>query len=173
MKKQSGLFDITMGAYDGAEVCELVGTYMLFLISEKYNKKYFGLYRDDGLGMAKNKSEPETEKIKKNITKIFKENKSDIAIQRNMKIVNYLDVLLNLNNPKCKPHHKPDNEIYIHKESNHPPSILKQISTSIERRISTLSSNRTLFNVSKEIYQKTFKKIRLSAHFEVSPCKRK
>ena len=38
-KKQSSLFDITMGAYDGAEVCELVGTYMLSVISEKYTKK--------------------------------------------------------------------------------------------------------------------------------------
>ena len=32
IKKQSGLFDVTMGAYDGAEVCKLVGTYMLSLI---------------------------------------------------------------------------------------------------------------------------------------------
>ena len=32
MKKQSGLLDITMGAYDGEEVCELVGTYMLSYI---------------------------------------------------------------------------------------------------------------------------------------------
>ena len=31
IKKQSGLFDVTMGAYDGAEVCELVGTYMFSL----------------------------------------------------------------------------------------------------------------------------------------------
>ena len=29
MKKQGGLFDVLMGAYDGVEVCELVGTYML------------------------------------------------------------------------------------------------------------------------------------------------
>ena len=74
MKKQSGLFDVTMGAYDGAEVCELVGTYMLSIISDKYNKKDFGLYRDDGLGVVKNKSGPEAEKIKKNIQKIFKDN---------------------------------------------------------------------------------------------------
>ena len=67
MKKQSGLFDVTMGAYDDAEVCELVGTYMLSFISEKYNRKDFGLYRDDGLGVVKNKSGPEAEKIKKNI----------------------------------------------------------------------------------------------------------
>ena len=92
MKKQSGLFDVTMGAYDVTEVRELVGTYMLTLISEKYNKTDFGLYRDGGLGVVKNKSGPEIEKIKKNIQKIFKENKSDIVIQCNIKIVNYLDV---------------------------------------------------------------------------------
>ena len=54
MKKQSGLFDVTIGAYDVAEVCELVGTYMLSPISEKYNEKDFGLYRDDRLGVVKN-----------------------------------------------------------------------------------------------------------------------
>ena len=27
MKKESRLFDVTMGAYDGAEVCELIGSY--------------------------------------------------------------------------------------------------------------------------------------------------
>ena len=67
MEKQSGLFDVTMGAYDGAEVCELVGTYMLYLKSEKYNKKDFRLHYDDGLGAVKNKCGLETEKIKKNI----------------------------------------------------------------------------------------------------------
>ena len=29
MKKDSGLFDVTMGAYDGTEVCELIGTFLL------------------------------------------------------------------------------------------------------------------------------------------------
>ena len=29
IKKKGGLFDVTMGAYDGAEVCELVGTFLL------------------------------------------------------------------------------------------------------------------------------------------------
>ena len=67
MKNQSGFFDVTMGVYDGAEVCELVGTYMLSFISKNYSKKDFGLYRDGGLGVVKNKSGLETEKIKKNI----------------------------------------------------------------------------------------------------------
>ena len=77
-----------MGAYEGAEVCELVSTYMLLLILEKCNKKDFGLYGNDGLGVEKNKSGLETEKIKKNIQIIFKESRLDIAIQCNMKIVN-------------------------------------------------------------------------------------
>ena len=64
-----------------------------------------------------------------------------------------------LNSWNYKPYHKPDNKIlYIHKDSNHPPSILKQISTSIEKRISALSSNETIFNESKEIYQKALAK---------------
>ena len=67
MKKQSGFFDFTVGACNGAEVCKLVDTYMLSLISEKYNKKDFGLYSDGELGVVRNKSGPETEKIKKNI----------------------------------------------------------------------------------------------------------
>ena len=43
-----------------------------------------------------------------------------------MKIANYLDVSLSFNNLNYKPYHKPDNQIlYIHKDSNHPPNILK------------------------------------------------
>ena len=37
MKKYSLLFDATMDAYDGAEVCELVGTFLLYKLSVKYN----------------------------------------------------------------------------------------------------------------------------------------
>ena len=116
MKKQSGLLDVTMGAYDGAEVCELVGTYMLLLISEEDNKKDFRLYRDDGLGVVKNKKGPETEKIRKNIQKICK-NKLDIVIQCNMKLVNYLDVTINWNNTNYKAYQKPNKTILdIHKD---------------------------------------------------------
>ena len=57
MKKDSGLFDVTIGAYNGAEVCELVGTFLLYQISIKYNKNKVDLYRDDGLAIFKNVSE--------------------------------------------------------------------------------------------------------------------
>ena len=67
-----------MGAYDGAEVCEVVGTYMLNLLSKKYNKNYFGLYRDDILALLKNKSGPQSEQVNKDTQKIFKKRGLDI-----------------------------------------------------------------------------------------------
>ena len=40
--KKQGLFDVSMGAYDEVEVCELAGTYMLNVLSKKYNKNILG-----------------------------------------------------------------------------------------------------------------------------------
>ena len=58
IKKDSGLFDVTMGAFDRAEVCEMVGTYILSLHISKCNKEGIGLYRDDGLAVFKDISGP-------------------------------------------------------------------------------------------------------------------
>ena len=62
--------------YDGAEVYELVGTFLLCKLSLKYNKSNIGLYRDDCLSNFKNISSTKSEKVQK----CFKENESDIVI---------------------------------------------------------------------------------------------
>ena len=105
-KNSRNAFDVTMGSYDGAEICELVGLLILFKLSSSYNAKDIGLYRDDGLSVFKNNSGPETERIKKDITKIFKELGLKITIQCNLKIVNFLDVTLDLNTGKYHPYKK-------------------------------------------------------------------
>ena len=52
MKKEgAGLFDVAMGSYDGAEICELVGMFALSQLPERYNRSDIGLYRDDGLAV--------------------------------------------------------------------------------------------------------------------------
>ena len=43
------LFDITMRSYDGAEICELVGLYILSILGNVYEFQNVGLYRDNGL----------------------------------------------------------------------------------------------------------------------------
>ena len=154
-KKQGGLFGVSMGAYDGAEVCELMGTYMLNVLSKTYSKNNFGLYRDDGLAVLENKSGPQSEQVKKNFQKMFKEHGLDIIILCNMKVVNYLDVPLNLNDGTYKPYTKPNNEIkYIHKNSNHPRSVIRKIPLFIESRLSTLSFNKKMFQEAVPSYQK-------------------
>ena len=153
IKKQEGLFDMSMEAYNGPEVWELVGTYMLKLLSNKYNKNDFGFYRDDGLAVLKNTSGSQSEQVKKNVQKIFKEHGLDNIIQCNMKVVNFLDVTFNL--ITYKPYTKPNNKIkYIYKNSNHPPSAIRQIPTSIESRSSTLSFNEKIFQESVPHSQK-------------------
>ena len=58
-KTSSNLFDVTMGSYDGAESCELVGAYLLHKIREKFGSICeFGLYRDDGVGISKKNFAP-------------------------------------------------------------------------------------------------------------------
>ena len=42
-------FDVTMGSYDAAEICKLVGVHILHVLGEKYRKDKIGLYHDDGL----------------------------------------------------------------------------------------------------------------------------
>jgi len=54
-----------MGSFDGAETCELVGCYVLSILTEKYGQN-IGLYRDDGLA-AFNKMPEEIEKFKKEL----------------------------------------------------------------------------------------------------------
>ena len=61
-----------MGCYDGAEICELVGCYSLKQLSTVMRKELVGLYRNDVLGVIKIISEPEIERKRKQMIKIFK-----------------------------------------------------------------------------------------------------
>ena len=70
-------FDVPMGSYDGAEVCELVGLYILHKLTSGetpiFEKENCGIYRDDGLAIIKEKgSRRIAEKdFKKKLDKIF------------------------------------------------------------------------------------------------------
>ena len=69
-----------------------------------------------------------------------------------MKFFNFLVVTFNLND---ETYTKPNNEMkYVHKNSNHPPSVIRQIPLSIESRLSILSFNVKIFQESIPPYQK-------------------
>ena len=87
-----------MGSLDGAETCELVGCYLLSLLTKKYGQN-IGLYRDDGLA-AFNAKPREMERIKKEICKVFRDNGLKITVEVNTDKVNFLDVTLDLRSGK-------------------------------------------------------------------------
>ena len=111
-KNHSDMFDVTMGSFDGAEVCELIGLFLLNNLSEKYGKNNVGLYGDDGLVLLRNASGPQSERTSKNITREFKRQGLNICISTNLKICNFLDVTLNLTDGTYCPYRKPNNETF-------------------------------------------------------------
>ena len=156
-KKESmvtDLFDVTMGSYDGAEVCELVGLFLLNQIKERLGKTAeIGLYRDDGLALLPGISAQKAERMKKDLVEVFKENGLKITVDANLKIVHFLDITMNLNNFTYYPFRKPnDNPLYIHKNSNHPKQIIKNLPEMINRRLCDISCNEEVFNKAKPVY---------------------
>ena len=72
-----------------------------------------------------------------------------------MKIINFLNVTVNLSTGKYQPYSKPNNvPLYVNNKSNHPPNILRNIPLSINKRLSQISSDKDSFNNTSAEYQR-------------------
>ena len=152
-KDGNGLFDVTMGGFDGAEVCELVGMYALAHLPERFAASSTGLYRDDGLGVLRGKAGGEQERSKKILVKYFKSIGLRITVGAGLTSVNFLDLTLDLARNKYYPFRKPnDRPLYINKSSNHPPQLLKQLPAAISRRLTDISSDQAAFEEAAPLY---------------------
>ena len=118
-----------MGSYDGAEICELVGLYLLNQLSTVIDKSSVCLYTDsDGLAAINNANGPKLDRIREDIIALFKEEALSITIETNLIETDFLDVTFNLATKKYFPFLKANNTpLYINAFSNHPP-INKKIS---------------------------------------------
>ena len=156
-RKITSDFDVTMGSFDGAETCELV---RLFLLSQPTHLDVnVGLYRDDGLATC-TKTPKQVEAIKKEMCKVFKRNSLQITIEANKKVVDFLDITLDLRTEINKPYKKPNSNLsYTHKQSNHSPSIIKNLPRRINKRLSTNSKNAYIFNEACPAYTEALKRM--------------
>ena len=119
-------------------------------------------------------SKTEIERLKKAIVKVFKDSGLSITIACNLKSVDFLDVTFDLINNTYRPYRKPNNKPqYINKHSNHPPTVLKQIPKSIEKRISENSSNVDVFDESIKIYKDALHKSNFTDNLEYKTTKTK
>ena len=65
-------FNVPMGCFDGAEVCELVGSFILTKLCDVLQRENVGSYRDDGLVIVKQISGPELERERKALLNYLK-----------------------------------------------------------------------------------------------------
>lgn len=66
-KKTNQDFDVSLGSLDSAEICDLVGLYLLSQMKSLIPQEQLGLYRDDGLAVV-DLPGPEIEKLRTSST---------------------------------------------------------------------------------------------------------
>ena len=122
----------------------MVGLYLLEEITTAnigLTKPLTGLYRDDGLTCVRDRVRMDP--IVKDLVAFFKKHGLELSdIKHSLKQVDFLDLTLNLESSEYEPFRKKDNlPSYVHKGSNHPPSLTANIPKMIERMISNHSSH--------------------------------
>ena len=77
----------------------------------------------------------------------------------NQKVVNFLDVTLDLKNDLFFPYMKPGNTpVYVNAKSNHPPSVIKAIPQGVNKRLCSISSSEEMFEKAIPPYQEALRK---------------
>ena len=154
-----------MGSYDGAETRELVGRFLLSQLQDPNIN--VGIYRDDGLAIT-NATLRDTENIKEEICRIFNNNGLRITIEANKQIINFLEVIFNLNRSTYQPFKKPNTSLqYVHRESNHLPITIKNIPAAINK-LSSLSSDKASID---QAARKHSTKVHTTTHYSTNQPK--
>jgi hypothetical protein len=120
------------------------------------NNAYLGLYRDDGLALITNCNGQKLDRIRKKLHQTFKEKGlNKITVELCHENVDFLDISLNVSDKSHRPYKKPnDTPLYVNTMSNHPKSILlNNIPDMVSKRLSNLSSDKTSFLDTKQVYE--------------------
>ena len=155
-KKGRNNFDVTIGAFDGAEAAELVGLMLLSKVQNIFPGA--GLYRDDGLAVTE-MSGPEVTRAEKKLRKLFKDHGLQVTTIVGQTETDFLDVLFNLEDGSFRPFRKPNDTIrYINVKSSHPASVSRALPSMVQNRLSHISSSKELFINGKADYEDALKK---------------
>ena len=105
-----------MGAAVGAEVCEVVGIFLLNEIREHLPKLKCGPYRGDGLTNHGRIGGRDMESIRQRLSNIFNQHGLRITIEPSNKSINFVDVTMGLETGTYASVRKPnETPIYVHK----------------------------------------------------------
>ena len=126
--------------------------------------------RDDRLAISNN-TPRDTVNNKKEICCIFNHNGLRITIEANKQTINFLDVTFNLNKNTYQPFTKSYTTLqYVHRENNHPPTTTKNMHPGINKRLSSLSSDKAFFDQAAPPYLKAhdYCGYRYTLHYELT-----
>ena len=104
VKMSGAKFDVTMGSFDGAKICELVGLYLLHHLAKIFSKEAVGLYRDDVLAILRNASGPDAEILRKKVTQFFQYHQLKVTVDTNLIQTDFLDITMNLSTGRYWPY---------------------------------------------------------------------
>ena len=147
-----------MGYFDGAELCEIIGIYILMKLQSVLLKDSEGSIEMMDYELQKNYQGLKWKRNRKQIIENSKRLGLSITIKMNLNVADFLDIQFKLKTNSYK-YMKPNSvPVYINKNSNHPPHVLRELQKTIEKRISNISSSNEIFDNSKNIYENTLKK---------------
>lgn len=140
---------------------------MFILIGKKSHCSIkFGLYRDDGLAVFKNVSEPATEKMK--IYTFFSNKKASLQIiECSLKVVIYiyLIVTFNLNDHFYRPYRTPNDKTHCYHIHSDPPTIHKQTTFTVHwKKVAHVIITKTDFDKIAPYYEKRLVKSSYKKH---------
>ena len=134
----------------------MVGLYILEELQELGIN--VGIYRDDGLGVS-DLTPRGVERIKKQMSAIFRKHSLEITIEANKKRVEFLDVYMDLQTEEFGTFLKPgDTPVYVDVGSNHPTKVIENIPKGINRRLSSISATKEIFDKASPVYQAALQK---------------
>ena len=108
-------FNITMGAYDGAKICELVGGLLLHNLNNIIDP-----FQDDELIIVDTWTSRKDNVIRKELDWLFEKLSFKVDIQINLQITDYLDITVNLYSGTVSPFRKNNQyPCFINVGSNH------------------------------------------------------
>ena len=86
------MFDVAMGSFDGVEVSDYVGIFILSRLAKECGTNNVGLCRDDGLALINSTTGRDADIARKRLHEFFQELGFKITAQVSHQIVNILDI---------------------------------------------------------------------------------
>ncbi len=160
-RKKDGvdLFDVPMGSFHGAEICDVVGLYLLDKLSTVFGEKECGLYRDDGLAIIDWATPRQLDCLRKKAISVARSAGFKLTIDIGHTKTDFLDISIDLANNVYRPYRKKNAKTrYINKKSNHPIHIKTELPVMFEKRLITLSKDKEAFDSTKAEYNQALTK---------------